>query len=167
MAEHVPWYLEAEFWVGLAIITFFLLMVWKKIPAMVGKMLDGKINEIAAQLDNAQTLREEASALLAKYRRDQRDAQKLAADMIIQAEAEAKLLISDARDQVGEMTRRRTRLAQQKITQAESNAVKEIQQTVVHITTSAARGLIPDNIKKTDHDALIQSAIDKLDNQIH
>jgi len=167
MAEHTPWYLEAEFWVGMAIITFFLLMIWKKIPAMVGRMLDVKISEIASQLDTAETLREEASALLAKYQRDQRDAEKVAAEMIDKAGAEVKLLASEAEIQLAEMTRRRTRLAEQKIAQAESNAVKEIQQMAVHIATSAARDLIADNLKKADYDALIKSGIENLDSQIH
>ncbi|NOZ42296.1 MAG: ATP F0F1 synthase subunit B [Alphaproteobacteria bacterium] len=160
---HVVWYMESEFWVGMAIITFFLLMVWKKIPAMLGRMLDGKIDEIAAQLDNAQTLRVEASALLAKYQKDQCNAEKLAADMIVQAEAEAKLLAREAADRIAEMTRRRTALATQKIAQAESNALKEIHQAAIHIATTAARDLIAANMKKADYDALILSGIDALD----
>ena len=160
-------YQDPAFWVAMAIITFFLLMIWKKIPAMVGKMLDGKVSEIAAQLDNAQTLREEASALLAKYQRDQRDAEKTAAEMIAHAEAEVKLLAGESKVQVQEMIQRRSKLAEQKIAQAEVNALKEIQQVAVEAASAAARELISANMKKPNHDALIKSSIEKLDSQLH
>jgi len=160
-------YQDPAFWVAMAIITFFLVMIWKKIPAMIGKMLDGKVSAIAAQLDNAQTLREEASALLAKYQRDQRDAEKVAADMISRAEEEARLLAAEAEVHVKDMTSRRIKLAEQKISQAENNALKEIQQLAVQIAMSSARDLIKENMKKADHDALITSSIDQLGNQLH
>lgn len=160
-------YQDPAFWVAMAIITFFLLLIWKKIPAMIGKILDGKVGEISAQLDNAQTLREEASALLAKYQRDQRDAEKTATEMVAHAEAEVKLLANESKIHVKEMIERRTKLAEQKIVQAEANALKEIQQLAVQVASDVARDLISSNMKKPDHDALIKSSIDKLDNQLH
>lgn len=164
---YAHWYQDPAVWVALAIITFFLVMVWKKIPVMIAKMLDQKSSEIAAQLDNAQTLREEASALLAKYQRDQRDAEKTAAEMVSHAEAEVKLLANEAEIHMAEMVARRTKLAEQKIAQAETNALKEIQQIAVQAAGSAARELIAENMKTADHNALIKSGIDKLDSQLH
>ncbi|PHZ85639.1 ATP F0F1 synthase subunit B [Paremcibacter congregatus] len=160
-------YQDPSFWVGTAIIVFFLLIIWKKIPGMVGKMLDEKSEEIAAQLDNAQTLREEASSLLAKYQREQRDAEKTAAKLLAQAEAEVELLAGEAKVHIDEMISRRTKLAEQKIAQAEANALKEIQQVAVSVAGAAARELIADNMKKADRDALIKSDIEKLDSQLH
>lgn len=164
---YAHWYQDPAVWVALAIVTFFLLLVWKKIPALVGKMLDDKVAEISEQLDNAQTLREEASALLAKYQRDQRDAEKTAAEMIEHAEAEVATLATESKQQIKEMIERRTKLAEQKIAQAEANAVKEIQQAAVQVAGAAARELIAENMKKADRDALIKSSIEKLDSQVH
>ncbi len=160
-------YQDPAFWVAMAIITFFALMIWKKIPALIANMLDGKVSEIAAQLDNAQTLREEATSLLAKYQRDQRDAEKVAEEMIAHAEAEVKLLADESRAQIKEMIERRTKLSEQKIVQAEANALKEIQKVAVQAATAAARELISGNMKKADHDELIKTGIDKLDSHLH
>ncbi len=164
---YAHWYQDPAIWVALAIITFFLLLIWKKIPALVGKMLGDKVAVISEQLDNAQTLREEASALLAKYQRDQRDAEKTAAEMISHAEAEVATLATESKHQIEEMIQRRTKLAEQKIAQAETNAVKEIQQAAVSVAGAAARELIAENMKKADRDALIKSCIEKLDSQVH
>ncbi|MDP1908575.1 MAG: hypothetical protein Q8K85_09745, partial [Hyphomicrobium sp.] len=54
-------------WVALAMIAVLALFLWKKVPAAVGKALDGKIAEIRAQLDEAKALRAEAEALKAEY----------------------------------------------------------------------------------------------------
>ncbi|MCF8474827.1 MAG: hypothetical protein K9G26_09030 [Emcibacter sp.] len=160
-------YQDPAFWVAMAIITFFLFIIWKKVPAMVGKMLDDKSNAIAEQLENARTLREEASSLLTKYQRDQRDAEKMAADMIAHAKEEADMLAKEAKIQIEEMIRRRTKLSEQKIAQSEANAIKEIQQLAVQVAMDTARELIAGNMKKADQDALIKSSTDKLDSQLH
>ncbi|MCK5424478.1 MAG: hypothetical protein KAI89_03830, partial [Emcibacter sp.] len=78
-----------------------------------------------------------------------------------------KLLAGEAKVQVQEMIERRTKLAEQKIIQAEANALKEIQKVAVQAATAAARELIADNMKKVDHDALIKSDTDKLDGLLH
>jgi len=160
-------YQDPGFWVGTAIITFFVLIIWKKVPAIFAKMLDERSAEIEAQLDNAKTLREEASALLAKYQREQRDAEKFAADLIAKAEAEAKLLEDEAKLQANEMVERRSRLAEEKIAQAEANALKEINKTVVEVAVAAAHGLIEAHLQKDDSDKLISESIDKLDSRLH
>lgn len=160
-------YQDPGFWVGTAILTFFALIIWKKIPGIFAKMLDDRSAEIEAQLDNAKTLREEASALLAKYQRDQRDAEKFAADLISKAEAEAKLLEDEAKLHAEEMVTRRSRLAEEKIAQAEANALKEINKTTVEVAIAAAHGLIEAHLQEADSDKLIKDSIDKLDSRLH
>jgi F-type H+-transporting ATPase subunit b len=118
-------------------------------------------------LENAKNLREEAASLLAKYERDQRDAEKKAEAMIANAEAEVKLMISDSKAQMEEATKRRTEVAEQKIAQAEASALKEIRSLTVQVATTAARDLIETNLKKADHEALIKSSTDKLDEKLH
>ena len=45
------------------------IMVWKRVPAVVAKVLDDKIAAIRSQLAEAQTLREEAEKLRRNMRR--------------------------------------------------------------------------------------------------
>lgn len=167
MEEHVTFLTDPATWVSLAITVFFILIIWKKIPAIFAKMLDDRAVEIEEQLENAKNLREEAANLLAKYERDQRDAEKQAEDMIANAEAEVKLMISDSKAQMEEATKRRTEVAEQKIAQAEASALKEIRSLTVQVATTAARDLIAANLKKADHEALIKSSTEKLDEKLH
>ena len=167
MEEHVTFLTDPATWVSLAITVFFILIIWKKVPAIFAKMLDDRANEIEEQLENAKNLREEAASLLAKYERDQRDAEKQAADMITNAEAEVKLMASDSKAQMEEATKRRSEVAEQKIAQAEASALKEIRSLTVQVATNAARDLIEANLKKADHEALIKSSTEKLDEKLH
>src|ERR1700712_5675744 len=66
-AEPTALFLDAPGWVALAMLAVFAIMVWKRVPAIVGRLLDGKIEAIREQLDTAQRLRKEAEALKAEY----------------------------------------------------------------------------------------------------
>src|SRR5450432_3393697 len=74
-----------EFWVLVGFVLVIALLMWKGVPAMVGKMLDQRAAVISAELDEAKRLRAEAAALLADYK-------KRAAG----AEAEARAIVEAA-----------------------------------------------------------------------
>lgn len=158
---------DPSIWVSFSITLFFILIIWKKVPAIFAKMLDDRSKEIEEQLDNAHNLREEAAALLAKYERDQHDAEKQAEELMANAEAEVKNMVAESKSQLEEMTKRRGEVAEQKIAQAESAAIKEIRALTVSVATSAAKELIEANMKADDHDALIKSGTDNLDSKLH
>ncbi|MFC7049006.1 F0F1 ATP synthase subunit B [Emcibacter nanhaiensis] len=164
---YAHWYEDPSVWVDAAVALFFVLIVWKGVHKIFAKMLDDKSRAIEEELDNARTLREEASALLAKYQRDQREAELTATELLANAEAEAKTLHEESAQHIEEMVERRTRLARQKIQQMEAAALKEIQLTAADVAASAARELIAGNLKKADQDALLRDAIDGLDRQVH
>ena len=54
-------------WVGLSMLAFLLILVWKKVPGMLVGGLDAKIAEIRQQLDEAKALRAAAEALRKEY----------------------------------------------------------------------------------------------------
>ena len=167
MEEHVPFFADPATWVSFAVTLFFLLIVWKKIPAIFAKMLDDRSQEIEDQLDNARNLREEAATLLAKYERDQRAAEKQAVELMENAEAEVKNMISESKANIEEMVVRRGEVAEQKIAQAEATALKEIKSLTITVATTAARDLIEANLKDADHEALINTSTEKLGAKLH
>lgn len=60
--------LNAPAFISLAMIVVIAIIVWKKVPAAIGKALDDKIAVIRDQLAEAESLRKEAEALKAEYR---------------------------------------------------------------------------------------------------
>jgi F-type H+-transporting ATPase subunit b len=55
--------LDASMWVAIAMLVVIALLVWKKVPAAIGKSLDKKIEAIREQLAEAEALRKDAEAL--------------------------------------------------------------------------------------------------------
>ncbi|HEV2079408.1 MAG TPA: F0F1 ATP synthase subunit B, partial [Allosphingosinicella sp.] len=80
--------LNATAWVALAMLVVIALLLWKKVPAAIGRALDKKIAGIREQLDEAAQLRAEAEAIKAEYEAK-----------AAQAGAEAELMLERARDE--------------------------------------------------------------------
>ena len=98
---------EAEFWVGVALVLFVGLLVWVKAPGMAAKALDARAEKIRAELAEAERLRKEAEALLASIRIRREETERQAAEMLRNAEAEARRLEADAHERLEEQIKRR------------------------------------------------------------
>jgi F-type H+-transporting ATPase subunit b len=134
--------MDATFWATVALFLFLALMVYLKVPGMVTKSLDGRAERIRAELEEARRLREEAQQLLAEYQRKRAEAEKEASDIVAAAEREADALRQDAKDKADEYVARRTTMAEQKIGQAEREAVNAVRASAVDIAVEAARRVL-------------------------
>lgn len=155
-------YENAVFWVGVAFFAFIALLLWQKIPKMIGAVLDKRADGIRDQLDEARRLREEAQGLLAEYQRKQRDAEKEAAQIIEHAHEDAERVRSDAQTALEESIARRTSTAQDKIAQAEAAAIKEVQSVAVTVATEVARKLIGEQLDESRSSELVDQSITDL-----
>ena len=70
---------NTDFVVLLGFILFGVVLVYFKVPGILGGLLDKRAEGIKSELDEARALREEAQALLASYDRKQREMQELTA----------------------------------------------------------------------------------------
>lgn len=161
------WYADTSFWAGASFVVFVGGVVATKAHKKIAEMLDGRVDEIKAQIDEAKTLREEAENLLGEYQRKQRDAEKEAADMLEHAKADAKIMLDEAKSDIEEMAARRTRVAQEKIAQAEASAVKEVQKVAVDAAISAATSVLADELKGDTGSAIVNQAIEEVGQKLH
>ena len=118
--------MDATFWATAALIVFIALIMYLKVPGMITKSLDDRADKIRTDLDEARKLREEAQALLAEYQRKRRDAESEAETIVEAAKREADTLASDAKKKLDEYVERRTKMAEQKIAQAEAQAMQDV-----------------------------------------
>ncbi|MEX2318396.1 MAG: ATP F0F1 synthase subunit B, partial [Bauldia sp.] len=117
---------DATFWALVGLVLFFALIVYLKVPGMIGSGLDQRAQAIRDELEVARKLREEAEALLADYKRRASEAEGEATAIVEHAKREAEALTVEARRRMEEYVTSRTRLAEQKIAQAEQQAVQEV-----------------------------------------
>jgi F-type H+-transporting ATPase subunit b len=145
--------MDATFWALVALVIFLGVVFYMKVPGMISKSLDERANRIRNELDEARRLREEAQQLLAEYQRKRKDAEQEAGDIVAAAKREADLLVAEAQKRTEEYVARRTALAEQKIGQAERDAVNEVRASAVDVAVEAARKLLGDNVDaKVDAD---------------
>lgn len=114
--------MDATFWALIALVIFLALMVYLKVPGVVGKSLDGRAERIRDELEEARRLREEAQSLLAEYQRKRKEAEKEAGEIVAAAQREAHAIIEETKQKTEEYVARRNKLAEQKIAQAETEA---------------------------------------------
>jgi F-type H+-transporting ATPase subunit b len=150
------------FWVLVAFLTFVALVIYYKVPAIIGKMLDDRADGIRKELDEARKLREDAQALLADYQRKAREAESEARSIIDQAKREAEALAVDARKALAESVERRSKIAEEKIARAETQALSEVRATAVDTAISAAHELLKTRAGGSVGDGLISQSITDL-----
>ena len=101
----------AEFWVAVAFVAFLLVLVYYKVPSLIGKALDDRAEAIRKELDEARRVREEAQNLLADYQRKHRSVSDEAEAIVVQARQEAEAFAQETRRNLQETLERRTKLA--------------------------------------------------------
>jgi F-type H+-transporting ATPase subunit b len=156
------WGLEAGQWIALAMIAVFALMIWKRVPAAIGKALDKKIAGIRRQLDEAAQLRAEAEALRAEYEAKSAQADAEAATMIARARTEAEGIVQQAERDAAALVERRARIAEDKIGAAERAAVDEVRARAATAAAAAAERLIRDRLDAGADKPMVDATIAEL-----
>lgn len=145
--------MDATFWATIALIIFLAVVIYLKVPGMISKSLDARADRIRDELEDARRLREEAQQLLAEFQRKRKEAEKDAADIVEAAKHEAELLVAEAQKKTEEYVARRAALAEQKIGQAERDAINEVRSSAVDLAVEAARALLAGKVDtKADAD---------------
>ena len=144
----------ATFWATVGLVLFLVLIAYLKVPSMLGKSLDARAGRITNELAEAKRLREEAQALLVEYQQKRKEAEAEAANIVAAAEREAAALTAEAKVKTEEFVARRTSLSEQKIRQAETDAINAGRATAVDIAIAAAEQVI-----SSKSDATVQSAL--------
>lgn len=151
--------MDATFWATVALFIFIGVIVYFGVPAMIGRSLDARSQKIGNDLDEARRLRDEAQTLLADYRRRRKEAEQEAAAIVAAAKREAETLVVEAKARTDEYVARRSALAEQKIAQAERDAVAEVRGSAVDIAVEAAGRLLAEKIDSGADAALFKSAL--------
>lgn len=154
-------------WVAIATVLFVGVVVYLKVPAMVGEALDKRAKEIADELEAARRLRDEAQALLASYQRRTANAEKEVEEIVEQARAEAARHSSDMQAALAAQAERRSKMVEEKIAQAETQAIQEVRAAAVDAAVSAARTLISSQLNSEKERELIEQSISDVRGKLH
>lgn len=158
---------DATFWATVGLVLFLALIIYLKVPGMLGRALDARAERIKTELEEARRLREEAQQLLAEYQRRRKEAEKEAADILAGAKIEAEALVADAKKKTEDYVARRTALAEQKISQAERDAVSQVRSSAIDIAVEAARRILADKAGAGGADQQFKASLDQLKTKLN
>jgi F-type H+-transporting ATPase subunit b len=148
----------ASIWATIALVIFIGLVLYLGIHKAIAKMLDDRIKKIEVDLAEAEQLRKEAKALLDDYARRREEAEKEAQSIVDAAREEAFRLTAEAKESLEAMVARREKAVNDKIAQAEAQAVAEVRARSADLAVEAARVVLTRQMA-TKGDALVEQSI--------
>ena len=152
--------MDATFWALMSLIVFLGILFYFKVPGMMTKALDDRSDQIRNELSEARRLREEAQRMLGDYQKKTIAAREEAEEIRAAAQREADALVLDAERKTAEYVERRTALAEQKIGQAESQAVAEVKAAAVDLAVAATRRLLDQKVTGQKQSALFKDSLE-------
>jgi F-type H+-transporting ATPase subunit b len=150
--------INAEFWAIVALVIFVGVVLYLRVPRLINNTLDTQIRKIEADLAEAERLRTEAKALLDSYANKRAQAEAEAQGIVTAAREEADRLAKEAATALEALIVRRTRAVEEKIAQAEQQAVAEVRGRSADVAVEAARQILTRQMAEKG-EALIGQAI--------
>lgn len=158
---------NTDFVVTIAFAIFIGILLYYKVPGLVGGMLDKRADGIRAELDEAKALREEAQSLLASYERKQKEVQEQSARIVAAAKEEATNAATAAKEDIAKSITRRLAAAEEQIASAEASAIKEVRDQAIAVAVGAAKDVIAKQMDAKSAGALIDDSIATVAEKLH
>ena len=158
---------NTDFVVLVAFILFIGVLLYFKVPTLVGGMLDKRAEGIKSELDEARALREEAQTILASYERKQKEAQDQVQRIVATARDEAARAAEAAKADLEKSIARRIAAAEDQIASAEAGAVKDVRDRAISIAVAAAKEVMAKQMTAASGAKLIDDAITQIETKLH
>ncbi|MDP5305670.1 F0F1 ATP synthase subunit B [Paracoccus spongiarum] len=151
---------NTDFIVLIAFLVFVGVLVYFRVPQLIGTMLDKRAQGIRSDLDEARRLREEAQEIYASYERRQREVSGQADQIVANARREAEAQAAKAQEDLKASIARRLKAAEDQIASAENDAVRAIRDRAVQTAVAAASELLARQVSAGERSAGIDAAIE-------
>lgn len=157
---------EPDFWEWVGFLTIIAIFLWMGAHSTAARLLDRRAEAISKELDSVRRLREEAETVLLSYRERAQGTESETAAILSETRAENERFTAEARAQMQAHIERRARTAQERIAQAEADAMAEIRALAADAATAAAEKLIADRLGEQKTSALIARSIRELPSKL-
>lgn len=158
---------NTNFVVLISFLVFVGILLWAKVPAKIGDMLDARANQIKAELAEAKALLEEARALLSSYEKKQKDVQEQSERIVASAKEEALAAAKQAKEDLKVSIARRLAAAEDQIASAEASALRQVREQAVSVAIAAASDILAKQSTAEAASASIDDAIAQVEAKLH
>lgn len=158
---------NTDFIVLLGFLLFIAVLIYFKVPGLLGGMLDKRAEGIRDELHEARSIREEAQTLLASYERKHKEVKDQSDRIVAHAKEEARLAAEKAQEDLKASIARRMAGAQDQIASAEARAIKEVRDSAVSVAIAAAETVIAKQMTAADANRMIDESITQVGAKMH
>ena len=153
---------DATFWVAISFVIFCLIIIYKKIPQVINNLLDNKINEIKAEIDNAKNLKYESEQLLQKYKNKIEEAHTESSNIINSEKKETEIFIKESENKFEQLITNKKKSLEQKLEQMRIKAIKDIQNISNKIALEAVKKIVSNFANDEKMKSVNQKNLDKI-----
>jgi F-type H+-transporting ATPase subunit b len=155
---------ELMLWVALILLG---IIIYKTgMHNMILGALDGHADKVRAELDEAKSLREEATKLLADHQSKLAGGEEHAKKIAEQAEAEVKRLMERHKTDLAVSLKRREDQAIARIAQEEAKALQEVRSRTANLAILTTSRLLREKMAGDDGKSLLDGAIGEVSQKL-
>ncbi|MBI1301989.1 MAG: hypothetical protein GC137_10110 [Alphaproteobacteria bacterium] len=150
-------------------LSFLILcfIIYKFGGPAINKYLDGRIEDIKRDLQEAESLRVEAQEMLAQYQRKHRDAVQESEKILQKAKENAEKFRKTAEAELEAVMKRREQQLEERLKRMEQNAIDDIKSYAAQLAMNAAEQIVIDQLDKKTNTKLVDHSIDALEKNLH
>ena len=150
-------------WTGTGLVIFLLVVfIVAKPHKTIAKSLDDRAAQIRSELDNAAALRKEAEAKLVDAEKRQKEAEASAVEIVAAAVREAEQFAKDQSAALAERIKLREKLADERISRAESEAMRDVRLAAADTASKAAAVILSDTLTGKAADDHFAASLEKV-----
>lgn len=158
---------NTDFVVTLAFLLFVAILLYYRVPQLIGGLLDKRADSIRNDLAEARRLREEAQEIYANYERRQREVKTQADEIVANAKREATLEAEKAKKALQVSIERRLKAAEDQISGAEADAVRAVRDRAIQTAIAAATEILGKQATAEQRSAGIDQAIADVERRLN
>lgn len=156
-----------EFWVAVSFFVFLGIVAKVGGFRSIFTALDKRGERVRNELEEARRLREEATAVLAEYKKKAQDAERDAQAIVAAAREEAERVSKEAHARMLDFVARRTAAAESKIAQAEQSAAQAIRDAAADAAIKASEAVLRQEVKGPLGRDLLSKGLDEVKTKLH
>lgn len=139
-----------------------LFLLYRYAFPVIFRLLEERERKIRDSLDEAERIRGEAQALLARYEEKLKGAQQEVQGILEEARLKAQQLVEESQEKMEREALRTMEEARTDIKRERQQALREIQQATVDLTLTATERILERNLTDSDHRRFVAEVVQQV-----
>ena len=153
--------IDATFWVAVSFFMFLGVLIYFKIPQKIASALSDSINTIKAEVDDAESLKEESKNILSEYEKKISNVKAEVTLMLNAATDEAKKHVLKTNEELHGQMESRKKSTEDRIKQMKNQTLKDIKNASVKIAISSVESLLKNSLDKNKLNKLFKTSVEE------